>query len=386
MSLDLRLLDDAEIVELARTMTDDQTTQVGGWSVEPVDYAFGSPTTGGLFRIRGTPRGAEGEVPWSLFVKLVRSYRHWPLLDVLPPPLRARALDGAAWRYEADVYTAGLGGALPDGLRLPHVHRVRDLGDDKIALVLEDVRISAAPWDTARFARAARLLGRLAVRLTRYDALPASASRIPGEVTGVHHTGRVLPAALPALDDDALWTHPLLAAHADLRADLRELGRRLPAILDTLLRLPQMMIHGDASPQNMLVPAAEPTGFVVVDWTLGGLAAVGDDLGQLLVGLAHAGQLSVTELAELREILVPAYTAGLADEGVPVDAADVRYGLDGGLTVRSAFTALPLERLLQPPTAQLAELFAVRLQLTRYLVDLGLDLPIRVTGGHHHAI
>jgi len=375
MSLDLRLLDDEETVELVRSVVGDPTARVGGWVVECVDYAFGSPTTGGLFRIRGTATVSTAEVSWSLFVKLVHSYRHWPLLDVLPPQLRERALDGVAWRYEVDVYTAGLGDALPDGLRLPHVHRVKDLGDDRMVLVLEDVLTSAAAWDTARFARAAYLLGRLAARLTRHDVLPASASWTPGEVTGIHYTGRVLVAALPALDDDLTWTHPLLTANRDLRTDLLELARRVPAILDALARLPQVLMHGDASPQNLLVPVAEPNSFVAIDWTLGGLAAVGDDLGQLLVGLTHAGHLLPAALPALREVIVRAYAVGLAEEDLSVDEAAVRYGLDGGLVVRSAFTALPLERLREPLTEELAGLVQARLQLTRYLVDLGLALP-----------
>lgn len=87
----------------------------------------------------------------------------------------------------------------------------------------------ASPWDYARFSRAAELLGRLAVRLIRDDCLPATASRIPGEVTGWYYTGRVIPAALPALADDAVWAHPLLADAADLRRDLLELVPPPPA-------------------------------------------------------------------------------------------------------------------------------------------------------------
>lgn len=368
-------LHDAEVRALARVVLDEPAAEVDSWSVEPVDYAFGSPTTGGLFRIRGS--AGSGAVPWSAFVKLVHSYRHWPLLDVLPAELRMRALSSSAWRYEADVYRGRVAEALPDGLRLPRVYRVHELGDDRIAVILEDVASAATGWDSARFGRAARLLGRLAVRLTRSDALPSSALRSPGEVTGLHYTGRLLVAALPALQDDATWRHPLLAHAADpkLRADVLELARRVPTVLTALARLPQLMVHGDASPQNLLVPANDPDSFVAIDWTLGGLAAVGDDLGQLLVGLAHADQLPTAELPGLREVLVPAYTAGLAVEGMLVDQAAVGYGLDGGLVVRSAFTALPLERLAEPITEELAELFSTRARLTRYLVDLGLALP-----------
>lgn len=390
-------LDDDEVAALVRSALQDATAQVRRWETEPVDYAFGSPTTGGLLRIRGVASTADGEAPWSVFVKVVQSYRHWPLLDRLPPPVREQALTSSTWRYEPDLYAHGLGGALPDGLRLPRVHRIRDLGDERIAVMLEDVPARTGPWGAQRFSRAAQLLGRLAARLARCDALPTSALRDPAGVARLHYTSRALPAALPALEAESTWRHPLLAAGSDpgLRGDLLELARRVPRVLDALDRLPQAVGHGDASPQNLLVPEDEPDTFVAVDWTLGGIAAVGDDLGQLLVGLAHAGQLTTAELPALRDAIAPAYAAGLAAEALPVDESAVRYAMDGGLVARSAFTALPLERLAEPVTDELADLVTARLRLTRYLVDLGLALPeqgpaadiahpdVRTRGGPH---
>jgi hypothetical protein len=137
------------------------------------------------------------------------------------------------------------------------------------------------------------------------------------------------------------------------------------------------MTHGDASPQNLLVPVSERDTFVVVDWTLSGLSAVGTDLGQLLVGLAHAGELSTADLPRLRGIIVDAYTEGLALEGMYVDPAAVAYGLDGDLAVRSALTTLPFERLREPVTEELTGLVERRLELTRFLVDLALAMPAR---------
>lgn len=166
--------------------------------------------------------------------------------------------------------------------------------------------------------RPTSLLGRLNARLTLHDALPAVALRKPAEVTNLYYVSRVVPAALPVIADDATWDHPLLADLADphLRADLDELARRLPAIVGYLRRLPQVLSHGEASPQNLLVPAHNPDTFVVIDWTVSGLTAVGDDLGQLLVGLGHAGELAVGELATLHDAVVGDYTAGLGGRGV----------------------------------------------------------------------
>jgi hypothetical protein len=334
-----------------------------GWRVEPVDYPFGTPTTEGAVRLR---RGAD-----VLFVKLVRGFRHWPLLHTLPPDLRAMALASPLWHYEADVYASDVGKVLPDGLRLPVVHAVTDLGDQRMAVVMENVEVTGEPWDAGRFARAARLLGRMNALLTRHDALPPTASRVPGFMTRLHYTSRLRVAELPALADDRTWEHPLLAPHTALRADLNRLAGHLPAVVERLAALPQVLMHGDFSPQNLLVPAHRPDEFVVIDWSMGGLAAAGDDLGQLLVGLAHAGMLAVGELPALHGTLLAAYADGLAAEGLAVSEADLRYGFDGGLLLRSAFTALPLERLGEPLTDELAALVEARLALTAYLCALG---------------
>jgi hypothetical protein len=80
-------------------------------------------------------------------------------------------------------------------------------------------------------------------------------------------------------------------------------------------------------------------------------------------------------LPALTEAVLSAYTAGLADEGLRVDADVVRFGFHAALVVRSAFSALPLRRLAGAPNRGDAALVAHRVRLARHLVDLGLALP-----------
>jgi hypothetical protein len=341
------------------------------WRLEAVGYDANSPTTGGLHRVR-----VDSDPPRSYFVKLLQSYQHWPLLDLVPPGFRDLALRTDLWRYEADVYSSRLGALLPDGLRLPRLYGVDTLDDDHVLLVLEDVRTAGQEWDLQRFGQAAERLSRLAARLTRQDALPSTAQRVPGLLTRTFYEGFVAPAAVPALLAEDVWASPLLRGNADLRHDLAELARRAPAVVDALGRRPQLMGHGDACPQNLLIPADRPDELVAIDWSPSGLVAAGDDLGQLLIGNAHAGTLTVELLPELRELVVARYTAGLAAEGRSgIGEADVRFGLDGALTLRNAFLSIPLHRLGESITEELADVFDQRVRLTRYLVGLGLALP-----------
>ena len=60
-----------------------------------VSYSFGSPATGGLYRLRGDD--------WSLFCKVLQHPKHWPMLPMLPPDVREGFLDGFPWRIELDL-------------------------------------------------------------------------------------------------------------------------------------------------------------------------------------------------------------------------------------------------------------------------------------------
>ena len=120
----------------------------GGESAfEVVSYNFGSPATGGLYRLRG-----DG---WSLFCKVLQHPKHWPLLPMLPPEVQEDFLDGFPWRIELDLWEPAVLASLPDGVRAPALHRVVDLGDDRLAVWMEDVVESDEPWDLDRYARAA---------------------------------------------------------------------------------------------------------------------------------------------------------------------------------------------------------------------------------------
>ena len=68
---------------------------------------------------------------------------------------------------------------------------------------------------------------------------------------------------------------------------------------------------------------------------------------------------------------MPRYLDGLADEGYDVDPRLVRTGYLGGLAVRSALCALPLELLGGPAqTDEQLAVFVTRLRLSRVMVDL----------------
>lgn len=376
-------LDDAAFSELVRTITGDPAARpvFEATRVQPVPYVIGTPTTEALLQVRGKALLPGGETrDWSCFVKQIQSAKWWTGIEMLPPPMRAQFIREIPWRLEIAVLTSpSLAALLPDGLRLTTSYRIDEYDDERATLWMEYVEPAPGPWGLERFEHAANLLGRLSARRQMHlvePLLPREAVTTPGVGLRYYVNGRVLFGTVPAIADGATWQHPVVKAAVEacgesaMRADLLALAEQLPAVMDGLDRLPQCYQHGDASPQNLLVPVDAPDEFVAIDWGFDCPQAVGFDLGQLLVGLAHAGELAPEALPAVHRVILRAFCEGLDDEGLTVSARDVEYGYLGSLLARATFTALPLECLAQPESAALVGLFAHRIRLTRTLIDL----------------
>ena len=377
-------LDGDDLTALVRTITGHPEADPGDVRVVPVDYPIGTPSTEALLRVFGTatlPTGAPETytVEWSCFVKKLQSVRHSPIIEFVPEQFRASFIKHMPWQLEIAVHRSGIADLLPDGLRLPKAYRIDLYDDDRGALWMENVVQEPGPWPLERFERAAYLLGRLSARRQPHlvePLLPRDGVNEPGHALRHYTSGRVLMGAVPALADPETWRHPSLAAAVfhlgdhRLRDDLLGLAARLPAVLDALDALPQCYQHGDASPQNLLVPKGKPDEFVVIDWGFDCPQAVGFDLGQLLVGLAHAGELAPEALPLVHKAILKAFLAGLAEDGMEATEEQVLYGYLGSLLARATFTALPLEQLSKPGDTATLAMFEERVMLTRALVDL----------------
>jgi hypothetical protein len=338
------------------------------WDAEPVPYESGSPATGTLARVRGVT--AEGQ-SWSVFLKVLQHPRHWRLLDRVPGQVRADFLGNFPWRAELTAWEPTFSAHLPVGLRVPELYRVVELPEDRVAVWMEDIVVSAQPWTTDRFVMAAGVLGALAANRRDPDLL-AACPVPPGYGLRRYYDGAVRPV-LPWLQSHDLWGHPLLATSGGtrLRADLLELAAAAPAILDRLEELPQALPHGDASPQNLLVPLTAPDTLVAIDVAFQCPLAVGFDLAQLLVGLVHAGQMPTSDLPAIHHLLAPAYEDGMNHGKRPAALADIEAGYVGSLVIRAAFTSLPFRE----PIPSLTDTYIdERMMLTRFITDLGLQM------------
>lgn len=334
----------------------------GPLDLETVPYAFGSPATGGLHRLRG--RGPAG--PVSAFCKVLHHVRHWPGLAMMPRAVAQQFGAEFPWRSELDLWSPLVQRSLPDGLRSPRLLQLVDLGDDRVAVWQEDVEADSTPWQPQDFAAAAALLGRWNARCTGPELL-GSVPYPPGFALRMYVERSVPVRGLAPLADDDLWSHPWLRGHADLRADLRALGAAIPAMLDRLDRLSQALPHGDASPQNLLRPL-QGGDLVAIDLSFRSPHALGFDLGQLLVGLVHAGEMPASHLPEVASAVVPAYLEGVRAEGVDAPEDEIRDGFATSALLRSGFDGLRHDLLGSDEDSARTEV-AERLALSRFLVD-----------------
>ncbi len=350
-------LDTTPVSDAARLLG--ELVPPGPATLETFPYSLGSPATGGLYRLQG-----DG---WSWFCKVLHHLRHWPGLAFIPPDMAAEFSAAYPWRSELELWDDAYASRLPEGFRTPVLHGVVDLGDDRVAVWMEDVAQAPTDCGPDLFARAARLLGRWNARCAD-PALVAANGYEPGFALKMYARQAVLVRGLIPLEDDGLWSHPWLAGHAQLRDDLRRLGRDIPAMLDRLDGYVQTIPHGDASPQNLLVPVDDPETFVVIDVSFRTPHALGFDLGQLLVGLTHAGLVPASRLPEIAATIVPPYLAGLAEEGLTGQDDAVRDAFATCVLLRSGFDGFLLD-LLGSERAEDRHAFDERLVMSRFLVD-----------------
>ena len=305
--------------------------------VSPVRYQLTTPATAALLRITGLDDQGE---QWSLFCKVIQHPRHWLADRDLPADMARTLIANYPWKQELGLWDEPFAATMPSGLRAPRLYRTLELGDDRIALWMEDVSTAQPEWDLARFARAARLLGEWNQRASRPSVVSAL-NRAPHFGLKTFVGSMLRRRGLQPLADDEVWAHPWLAEAYETRAMLSTLASQLDALITRLDGMPLCRPHGDACPQNLLVPTDAPETFVAIDISQQAPTALGCELAQLVVGLVHAGRRPASDLPAIVQATVPNYIAGLRDNGWDGEELDVVRAFWTALLVRSGFDSLP---------------------------------------------
>ena len=189
---------------------------------------------------------------------------------------------------------------------------------------------------------------------------------------------RVVPLFVGALARRRNVAPPAARRAADLdglRADITELAARVPVAARLARRATHVRTTATPRRTTCSCRATAPDELVVIDWAMGTTAPAGEELGQLLIGGAHDGDLDVADLVALRDVVVPAYTAGLAAEGLDVQPTVTcawRWTRRSRCAARSRRCRSSARRA-GDRRARRARSRAAS-ELTRHLVDVGLTL------------
>ncbi len=358
---------DDRLAAMVADLLHEDRVEVLDVEVAPVDYDLPAITTAARWWVSGHARTATGETPYRMFVKHVQAWERHPFFQSVPEEAREMAAASVPWRTEAEVYRSDLATRLPDGLTLPRALGVFDLDELSAAIWLEEVPVRPAVWDHERYARAARLLGRLSASPR---VAPLASLRDLDWQLAIYAEGRVTHDVLPMLESEDVWRHPLCAAFDVQLVDrLRAQGRRAGELAAEADALPYLIGHGDACPNNLLAGEHDDE-LVMLDFGFWGAAAVGFDLTQLLVGDVQLGRRGADDLAEVDELIVTAYVEGLRAEGCDVPEAQVRRSHALCLLIMTGLSAAPFDLFDAPPTPEAHRIAADRAKLARHALDL----------------
>lgn len=302
----------------------DRAVTVGAWRSEPFSYQVTNPLSAGIFRVSGTASDIGGSVDWSVILKIALA-DYDVLLSRYPAELRPELEHAYLWDREVRAYESGIFDRLPPGLVAPRAFSI-DRRTDRVWLWLEDLGDGGGQWDVARYALAARHLGRFngAFPEGSFDAPWLSRGWIETWLLrGYGSRGGLI------LDNDAIWEHPFVRSGfpPGTRERLRRhLGDR-ERIVRQLHDRPNTLAHLDAFRKNLFDRAGtrgEPQ-TAAIDWSYLGWAPIGSEVGHLVIGsVAFADHRQ--DIRALTGACLDAYVAGLRDGGWSGDEAQVRSG------------------------------------------------------------
>jgi hypothetical protein len=317
----VQALDHPTLVPLVRQALRRDDAELVSWEYRRIPHLLGDAALSKVYRLAGTARVGAEIRPWSVILKAL-----------------TRPVDPAAtpvWDREIAAFRSGLLDNLPRGLAAPRCYAIEER-PVAVWLWQEDVaEEQEGCWPVARFGLAARHLGRFSGR-SLAGPLPDAPWLSRAVLRGRADRNAAFWSGQVPVRDQALLDRLFPGGLLD-RA--RRVWDERHALLDTLDRLPQTLVHGDADRRNLFARrgpgGADET--VAIDWAWLGVAALGADLSEVVAASTIWFQADPRDLPALAEACLEGFAAGLADAGWAGDARLARVGF----AVRTALNAGP---------------------------------------------
>jgi hypothetical protein len=238
----------------------------------------------------------------------------------------------AYWKREALLYQSGLFTDLTDGLAAPRCYGVSEPPGGGMWLWLEEITDQyGATWPLDRYHLAARHFGRLNGAYLTGRSLPSAPWLSRGhDRQFVADFTSLITSVLEAFQQASIWAHPALRRAfpvPNLDPFLRFWDDRA-RFTNALDHLPQTFCHYDAMRPNLFarhgMDGQEQT--VAIDWAHTGIAGVGVELAEMVVGSLLFLQVTANDTAQLDRQAFTGYLEGLRDAGWHGDPQMARFG------------------------------------------------------------
>lgn len=341
---EIKEIDSAMLTGPVRAALDSQTADIRHWEYHAIRYINTEESNLGLYRFKGTARDGNEDHTWSMILKAVDA----PLHDT----------DPSYWNYhrrEIFAYEEGLLTALPGGMAAPRCFGIHKYSNGVCWLWLEDISSPAGVrWSLTEYAQVARHLGQFNGAYLLDHPLPdfpwLSQHWMRGWLGYYEASGREV---LELLQNKHFWEHPVLryAFSDSITGEVLRLWKRHDQLLTALDRLPQTFCHLDAYRPNLFLrqDSRGSTQTVAVDWAFTGIAAVGEEIANLLGASLIWLECDAGEAKSLDEAVLSGYLDGLREAGWQGDPRVARLGYTASCALRWGIVGLWWLRSLGDP-------------------------------------
>jgi hypothetical protein len=317
----LKGMDQAVLTDVVRRDQRDPDLVIRDWTVVPLSHEKIISTTGGLFCFSGQGQGTQGIRPWKVVLKSINN----------PRTSKQEPRGWSYWQREILAFQSGFLAQLPSGLRAPRFYRVSE-NEEGAWLWIEHIQeVTGKQWSLDDFQRTARHLGISQGKYLHNTPLTDQPWLSQFFFRNIWSPENFWSGFMNPASEENAWQSPVtqIGFDAQHKSRVLELLAEKERFFDVNDRLPQVLCHYDASRRNFMWSRSLQTGeeeLIGVDWAFTGIGALGNDLGELIGSSMFFFEYSPTDAETLEAAILEGYLAGLADNGVTIDARLVRLG------------------------------------------------------------
>ena len=331
----IKEIDPAILTAPVRQALDSPTAEIRYWEHHPIRYVVTETSNLGLHRFKGTARDPDQERSWSIVLKAVDA----PLDD-------EKATHWNYHRREFLAYEEGLLKDLPGRVSAPRCLGITKYPSGICWLWLEDVENPASrAWSLTEYGLVAQHLGQFNGAYLVGQPLPSfhwlSRNWVKGWLSFYDETCQEV---LNLIRDANFLEQPLLrsAFPRGFKDDVLRLRASYDTLFAALDKLPQTFCHLDAYRPNLFlrqdVHGSDET--VAIDWVFTGIAAIGEEIANLLTASLIWFEYDAAGVGKLDEAVFSGYLDGLREAGWQGDSHLVRLGYTTACALRWGIVGL----------------------------------------------